>query len=102
MSDNNCFRDSLRVNAKTVAKLDSVSENYSNKKNSNSKSQNSGGRERGDEGLGCQGREPGYKSGNNPRVSAVKSASSNANNIFCSVSSLTVSSKSFSNLSTAK
>lgn len=80
MSDNNSFRDSLRVDSETMAKLDSVSKNYSSKKSLNSKTENSGGRERGDEGPGRQGREPGYKSGNNPRANAVKSASSKANN----------------------
>lgn len=36
--------------------------------------------ERGDEGPGRQGREPGDKSGNDPRASAVKDASLKANN----------------------
>ena len=80
MSDKNSFRDSLRVDSETMAKLDSVSKKYSSKKSSNPKTENSGGRERGDEGPGRQGREPGYKSGNNPRASAVKNASSKANN----------------------
>lgn len=80
MSDKNSFRDSLRVDSETMAKLDNVSKNYSSKKSSTSKTENSGGRERGDEGPGRQGREPGYKSGNNPRANAVKSASSKANN----------------------
>ena len=75
MSDKNSFRDSLRVDSETMAKLDSVSKNYSTKKSSNSKAENSGG---GDEGPGRQGREPGYKSGNNPRANAVKNASSKA------------------------
>lgn len=51
MSDKNSFRDSLRVDSETMAKLDGVSKNYSTKKSSNSKIENSGGRERGDEGL---------------------------------------------------
>ena len=80
MSDKNSFRDSLRVDSETMAKLDSVSKNYSSKKSSNSKTENAGGIERGDEGPGRQGREPGYKSGNNPRASAVKNASSKGNN----------------------
>lgn len=80
MSDKNSFRDSLRVDSETMAKLDSVSKNYSSKKSSNPKTENFGGRERGDEGPGRQGREPGYKSGNNPRASAVKNVSSKANN----------------------
>ena len=80
MSDKNSFRDSLRVDSETMAKLDNVSKNYSSKKSFTSKTENSGGRERGDEGPGRQGRELGYKSGNNPRANAVKSASSKANN----------------------
>lgn len=63
-----------------MAKLDCVSKYYSSKKSLNSKSENSVGRGRGDEGPGRQGREPGYKSGNNPRANTVKSASSRANN----------------------
>lgn len=80
MSYNNSFRDSLWVDFEIMAKLDSVSKNYSSKKSSNSKIENSGGRERGDEGPGRQDREPGYKSGTNPRANAVKSASPKANN----------------------
>ena len=80
MSDKNNFRDSLRVDAETMAKLDSMSKNYSGKKSLNSKTEKSGGRERGDEGPGRQGREPGYKFVNNPRASAVKNVSSKANN----------------------
>lgn len=80
MGKENSFRDSLRVNSETMAKLDSVSKNYSSKKSLNSKTENSGGRERGDEGPGRQGREEGYKSRNNPRANAVKNASSKANN----------------------
>ena len=80
MSDKNSFRDSLRVDSETMAKLDSVSKNYSTKKSSNSNAEISGGRERGDEGPGRQGREPGYKSGNNARANAVKNASSKASN----------------------
>lgn len=80
MSDKNSFRDSLRVDSETMAKLDSVSKNYKSKKSSNSKTENAGGRERGDEGPGRQGREPGYKSGNDPRASAVKNVSSKGNN----------------------
>lgn len=79
MSDKNSFRDSLRVDSETTAKLDSVSKSYNSKKSSNSKTEKAGGRERGDEGPGRQGREPGHKSGNNPRVNAVKNASSNTN-----------------------
>ena len=79
MSDKNSFRDSLRVDSETMAKLDSVSKNYSSKKSSNSKVENADGRERGDEGPGRQGREPGYKYGNNPRANAVKSASAKGN-----------------------
>lgn len=80
MGKENSFSDSLRVDSETMAKLDSVSKNYSSKKSSNSKAEISGGRERGDEGPGRQGREPGNKLGNNPRVHAVKNASSKANN----------------------
>lgn len=79
MSDKNSFRDSLRVDSETMAKLDSVSKNYSGRKSSNSKTENAGGRERGDEEPGRQGREPGYKSGNNPRANAVKSVSAKGN-----------------------
>lgn len=32
MSDKNSFRDSLRVDSETMAKLDNVSKNYSSKK----------------------------------------------------------------------
>lgn len=80
MGKDNSFRDSLRVDSESIAKLDSVSKNYCSKKSSNSKTENSDGRERGDEGLGRQGREPGNKSGNNPRVHAVMNASLKANN----------------------
>ena len=79
LNSGNTSGHSLRVDSETTAKLDSVSKNYNSKKSSNSKTEKAGGRERGDEGPGRQGREPGYKSGNNPIVNAVKNASSNTN-----------------------
>lgn len=79
MSDKNSFRDSLRVDSETMAKLDSVSKNYSSKKSSNAKTENSGGKERGDEGPGRQGRESGYKHGNDTRADVVRNASTKSN-----------------------
>lgn len=81
MSEKNSFRESLRVESETMAKLNNVSKNYSSKKSLTSQTESSGGRERGDEGPGRLGREHGYKSGNNPRATAVKNASLKANTV---------------------
>lgn len=70
-SKNNSFLDSLKVDAETQAKLAEVSKNYNrSKKNpSSKKSADEGGREKGDEGPGSLGREPGFKKGGNEQLS---------------------------------
>ena len=81
MSEKNDFLESLKVDKETLAKLDKVSKDYNNNKDTKSAKKNDdGGRERGDEGPGKQGREPGLKSAG--KVSAMRAdmkANSNAN-----------------------
>ena len=58
----NDFIESLKVDSETMAKLAEVSKNNNTQKSSKT---NNGGRERGDDGPGRQGRESGFKSGKN-------------------------------------
>ena len=71
MSEKNDFLESLKVDKETLAKLDKVSKDYNkNKDTKSAKKNDDGGRERGDEGPGKQGREPGLKSAG--KVSAMR------------------------------
>lgn len=83
MSKKEDFLESLKVNAETRAKLDQVMREH--KDNKISKKDDDGSRDRGDEGPGSQGREPGLKGGSsktNSKVDSMKAdmkANSNAN-----------------------
>ena len=64
ISKNNKFVESLKVDKETLAKLDAVSHSHVNdNKTTNAKNKDEGGRERGDEGPGKNGRESGLKAG---------------------------------------
>lgn len=82
-SKSNSFLESLKVDAKTQAKLAEVSKNYNGKKDNNSSKRgpDEGGRERGDDGPGGLGREAGLKSGTktqlNNCLNAIKGYRSN-------------------------